>query len=152
MKRYKRIAEILKNSTDYLPADAIAKDLNLTTKQVRSSIKPAKEFLAGQGLIVTNKLGSGYKIGDFDDLEIEAAKSCIRSYSQLKAIFKRAMAIKHAGRDGDYSTISQVVGHNLAATRFIIKQRFNFNSDEDYSEYLAKVKITPDFLAELADI
>lgn len=149
MKRYQKIAEVLKTAEDYFPVDAIAKVLNITPKQARASIKPAKDFLAAQGLVVCNKLGYGYKLGDIDDLEIEAAKSCIRSYSQLKAIYKRAVAIKQAGRDGDYSAIHNVIGHNLIATKFIIKSSFDFETDEEYEEYLEKIKVTPDFLEDL---
>lgn len=135
---------------EYTTVKEISEDLGLEEIKVRASIAPAKYKLAEKGIVVCNKLGHGYRLGNHQDLEIECAKSVLRSYRVLKANYSRAMLIKFSGIDGDYTRIKSTLAHNLMTLRFIVRTPSEFKSTGEYQEYLSQMNITAEFLGKLA--
>jgi hypothetical protein len=113
-KIYLKIAEILRNLTELTTVAEIAQLSGVEYEIVGPAIKPAKLWLATQGVIVTNVPGYGYKVGNFDDFKVEIDRACNRALAQCLAARGLIGALEGSGKvDADFKGLRKLIQGNI---------------------------------------
>lgn len=148
-KRYLVIAKYLENLTDYCPVSVIASDLGMNEFCVRVSIAVARKHLAKSGIMIVNKTGLGYKVGNFTEFKLEADKSCRRALNHLGSMANLIVVLSKSKKiDGDFRAIFDVIDSNLDNIRTIY-HKAELDDDDDIDYGLDEVAI-PDHIAKIA--
>lgn len=159
IKRRTKIALSLKDQSRYINVADLSKILDMETRLVRASMSAARRELAQDGVIIVNKLGHGYKVGDFEEFKVEVDKACRRALAQLSSMSKLIHLLEASGKvDGDFREMRSLITGNIDRVRVLYEspQYEDFGSYRDFKEAQAEAEdtvgvITPDFIKEIPE-
>lgn len=153
--RYVKVSSLLRTILNYTSVCVMAKEIGMDEKEFAQSISVARKHLAKEGIIIVNKLGYGYKVGNFNEFIIEVDKSCKRAFSQVNSMRKLIGILKASGKvDADFNMVTNVIVENVKAIDFIFDApRYeDFESYDEFSEafeeYIEDFKTVPDKVKE----
>ena len=132
--RYKLVANIMKNMTNFTTIEDLAKMANMDEKKLTHCIHRVKRELAKEKIIVVNRLGHGYKIGNFIEFVDEVDKAFKRAKAQISSIAKLTRILKESGINEDFSFIEEVVRKNLNSIEVLFEQP-EADEFEEYEEF-----------------
>lgn len=157
-KRYLVVADLLRTQSVYVRVDALAKALEMPKIKVSASISHARRHLAEQGVIVVNRLGQGYKVGDYDEFVQEVDKSCKRALAHMLSMSNLIVTLRNSGKiTGDLDVLQDLVVKNLREIEVVFEspKYEDYLSVEEFKEswdsHKANELIKPEFIDDWAN-
>jgi predicted transcriptional regulator len=149
-RRYEIVAALLEKSVCYKSVQVLSEELGWKKFQVRTSVPRARKLLASKGIIIVNKLGHGYKIGDLEEFTKEVDKSCKRAVSQIKSMVQ-TIELLHCAKIEGLEGLFALMKKNADSIRVLFTEADieDFDSYEEMQDAIDDDKITPDFLDEI---
>lgn len=138
---YKKLAKRLVQLTKFTTTKDIAESIDVDPKKVAVSMSAARFQLASDGIIIINKIKSGYRVGSFDEFRKEVDKSCRRSLAHAKKMANLIKALEASEKiNEDFDEIKELVGNNAKSIQLLFEQPKpdDFDSEYEYQEAMAK--------------
>lgn len=143
---------------EYTKTEDIAKAVNLKKSDVSASISKARHELAKKSIIIVNKHGHGYKIGNAEELTKEIDKTCKRALAHLRSMQTMLKELRQRGALNDMDQKPEnIIRENVKVIKVVYDKPIyeDFDSYDDFKqavdEFENESRITSDYIKSIPD-
>jgi len=127
----------LRNLTEFTTTESISEEAKMTKLEVTQCISKARILLAGEGVIIINRHGEGYRVGNADEFVVEVDKACKRALAQATGMAKIISALKRSGKiKENLDDLEGIIKKNIdgIAVIFEMPEYENYKSYEEFKD------------------
>lgn len=140
-KKYEIVMDVLRETTSYTKVQDLCKRTPLSKHEFAQSVSVARRKLAQEGIIIVNKHGEGYKVGNQYEFVFELAKPCLRAFSTLAAKVELAEILYEKKCLSEISIDHiKTLHENMMAIKFILEspKRTDYKTTHEFMKALAE--------------